>query len=129
MNGNLTDQRFKTLKPIHNGYSPGAMSFHYYDDLNIKDYFLKHLNNDYENLPAPKLIKNLETFNDFNNLYCIWIGQDHNIYRITEPDPMPSIRRYIINSNNWNLKSIQKHLKSNKNVIEVKIIDNYFKDL
>lgn len=122
----LTRQTFKTMELVHNGYEPDNMLFAFYGDASVTDIISAFHRGDYDAMPEPVLIENLETFDEFEKLYCMWLHMDGNMYVITEPDPLPSLRRLDIGSKQYDLKKCKELLLKNKNVFDIKIAENCY---
>lgn len=117
----LKGQCFKPIEPFHNGYEPKRMHFHYYG---------RKINPvaDYDLLDNYKLeeviIEDIESFSDFDKLYCNWIGMDHNVYSLINKDPLPTVQYIDLWGSNYDLRKAEEHLKTISNVIETKIKRN-----
>lgn len=122
----LIRQMFKTTEFTHNGFEPDNMWFAFYGDASVTDTINTYHRGDYNAMPEPVLIKNLETFDKFDKLYCMWLHMDGNMYVITEPDPLPSLRRLDIGSKQYDIKKCKKLLLKNKNVFDIKIAENCY---
>lgn len=121
-NDRLRHQCFRPEKPFHFGYESKNMVFYYFGG-DIEPLALQKAYRDGKPLKE-KLIRNLETFNDFNNLYCPWFGMDGQLYRITEKYALPTKEKIEVWGIAYDLKKVKEHLESVKEVSDIYIHDN-----
>lgn len=124
-NGNIETQEFKLPKAVHNGYEPSRMRFVYYGGkLDSHKITKQCLNSDYDNLPKEQIVVHLKSFDDFENLYCIWTSMDGNMYRLTDLNPLPATFRFDLWGTRFDLDKCKKALKKHKSVSSVHLHDN-----
>lgn len=126
----LTKQSFKrTGEAFHNVSDPEKMHFKYYGDINFEMTFLNYARGNYKELPEQVLIHNLESFKEFDKLYCLWMSMDHNIYSILKKDPVPGM---IMHLELWgidhDLNAAKKFLENDADAIDIKIVANCYEN-
>lgn len=112
-NHKLTTQYFTTKTVFHKAYQAKDLKFVYYPKADIDK--LVELARDYRS-PKHKFIKDLKTFSNFNELYCLWNTIDGNLYIITEENPVSIYIQYYLWASKYDLEKVEKHLKSMKDV-------------
>lgn len=117
----LVDQWFRPKKHFHNGYNREHMCFVYYGRKidPVADY-----NRLYNDKLKTVIIKNIESFSDFDNLYCNWLSMDGNIYSITSADPLPTIKLLELWGSYYDLEKAKKHLETISNVVNIELKNN-----
>jgi hypothetical protein len=117
----LSSQIFRPKKSIHKGYESKRMVFIYYggklDSQKVKS---DYIDGNYNLLPKQVFIKDLASFNNFDDLYCLWLSMDGNIYQLTKTTPLATIFVCELFGNNFDLDKCEQHLKEKKNIRNIR---------
>jgi hypothetical protein len=117
---------FKQTHPL--AYEPKYMRFAFYHDVSF-------LNSDkcsnfmeFESLiPQPTMVLDWDKFDNLDQILCIYLGMDGNIYRINDPQPIPMWRYfdYIFSFTNedYDLDKVVKILEKKKWIRNIKVIE------
>jgi len=117
VNGIKTDQSFRLKKPNHEGYEPERMTFIYYGGpIDTHKVSETHFDDDCNYGLTQVFVEDLEKFSDFKNLYCLWMSMDNNIFRLTDPRPLPVVMRCELWQTKYDLDAAAKKLSSRKDV-------------
>jgi hypothetical protein len=124
-NNVLTSQKFKIKSIVHNGFEPKNMYFQYFgEDFSIIDEKIKHYNGDYNSMAEVKFILNLEEFESFDKLYCLWFDMDGNAYKLTNKDPLKNIFTFNLWGSDYDLHKCKQSLLKIKDVSNIRIEKN-----
>lgn len=103
----LVKQLFKHKDIVHNGFMPEHMVFAYFGELNLDDVFLNYYKKPGLIYPEQVFIHDLFSFKKFDQLYCLHIGSDGNIFRLTEREAVPCTYLCNIYSHSYDLSQCE----------------------
>ncbi len=120
-NGKLVKQSFRLTKKIHNTYEASKMQFRYYGGpVDFESMGWDEIHTNYCKNIKKVFVTDLKLFNDFDNLYCNWVGMDDKIFRLTEKDCLLIQHRIDLPESRFDINGIVKALKGNEQVIITK---------
>lgn len=131
-NGKIVKQQFGTKNPPKSHpYSSKnwGMKFLYYKDIinKLKDLTLNFSSNTFFDwLPKPDII-NPDSFNDWENVVCVWSAMDGHVWKINDKYPIPGLKRqtYIggFTDKYFDLNKVKSTLEKLSWVSDIEIVD------
>lgn len=132
VDGVITDQYFTTKNPkeTHFGYEPERMRFRYFGKNMLEEIekFNRYDDKYFCDIYKYEIV-DLDSFNDFNNLYCDWSSMDSNFYKIDYPYPLPTTHMISFWESYYDIDKLNEHLKNSQYMVDIVISNTPYYNL